>query len=75
VYNLLRNRDVSVVPLVGVYTTGAHPFGLVYEHMDNLDLRQYLRNEPNVGRVKLVLIPIPFFPVLSADILTLLDTS
>lgn len=44
-----------MAPLVGGYSTETHPFGLVYEHMDNLDLRQYLKNEPNVERVKLVL--------------------
>ena len=48
-----------MVPLVGVYSTEAHPFGLVYEYMSGLDLKQYLRNEPNVGRLNLVRIPIP----------------
>ena len=47
-----------MVPLVGVYSTGKHPFGLVYEYMDGLDLKQYLRNEPNAERLKLVLVPI-----------------
>jgi serine/threonine protein kinase len=49
------------VPLVGVYTTEAHPFGLVYEYMDNLDLKQYFRSEHNVGRLKLV--PTPPIPI------------
>jgi len=45
------------VPFVGVYSTDAHRFCLIYEYMDGLDLRQYLRSEPNVpGRLKLVLI-------------------
>ena len=56
VYDLLRRGDVDAVPLVGVYSTEKHPFGLVYEHMDHLDLRQYLKNEPNVGRPEPVLI-------------------
>jgi hypothetical protein len=29
-------EDVDVVPLVGVYSTEAHPFGLVYEYMEGL---------------------------------------
>ena len=56
--SFLRRRDVDIVPIVGVYSTEAHPFGLVYEYMDGLDLRQFLRNEPNAGRLKLVLPPI-----------------
>ncbi|KAF9643263.1 hypothetical protein BDM02DRAFT_3264161, partial [Thelephora ganbajun] len=48
---ILHRTDVS---LVGVYSTHTHPFGLIYEYMDNLDLRQYLRNEPNVERLKLL---------------------
>ena len=62
VCELLRHGDVDAVPLVGVYSTEEHPFGLVYEHMDNLDLRQYLKNEPNVGRLELVPIPSPSSP-------------
>jgi len=56
IWSLLHHSDVDVVPLVGVLSTETHPFGLVYECMDNLDLRQYLRNEPNSGRLKLVFI-------------------
>ena len=59
------------MPLVGVYSTEKHPFGLVYEYMDNLDLRQHLKNKPNVGRLELVLIP----PLLSTNLLTFLDDS
>ena len=44
---------------MGMYSTELHPFGLVYEYMDGLDLRQFLRNEPNAGRLKLVLTPVP----------------
>jgi len=57
VWTLLHGRDANVVPLLGVYSTETHPFGLVYEYMDGLDLKQYLGNDPNVGRLKLVLIP------------------
>lgn len=58
VYNTLRRRGVEVVPLVGVFSTEVHPFGLVYEYMSGLCLRQYLRGKPNVRKLKLVPIPI-----------------
>jgi len=48
-----------VVPLGGVYSTEAHPFGLIYEYADGLDLKQYLRNEPNADRLELVPIYAP----------------
>jgi len=50
---------MDVVPLVGVYSTEAHPFGLVYEYLDGRDLKQHLRNVPNAGRLELVLLSIP----------------
>ena len=56
----LLHKDVDVVPFVGVYSTEAHPFGLIYEYMDGLDLKQYLTNQPNVERVKVVLVPLHF---------------
>ena len=73
VYNL-HHRGVDVVPLVGVYSTESHPFGPVYECVGNFDLRQYLRSEPNVDRLKLVLIHIPTY-LLSVTPLTLLVNS
>lgn len=57
VWTLLHQQDVGVIPLVGVYSTEDHPFCLVYEYVDGLDLRQYLRDKPNAGRMKLVPIP------------------
>jgi serine/threonine protein kinase len=57
VCNLLLHHGVGVVPLVGVYSTEEHPLGLVYEYMDNMDIRQYLQSEPNVERLKLVSTP------------------
>jgi len=57
VWTLLHHGDVEVVSLVGVYSTEAHPFGLVYEYMDGLDLKQYMKNEPNLRRLKLVRVP------------------
>jgi len=56
IYNLLYYGGVDVVPLVGIYSSEAHPFSLVYEYMINLDLRQYLMNVPNVRGLELVLI-------------------
>jgi len=58
VYRHLHCGDVDVVPFVGVYSTGVHPFGLVYEYMEGLDLKQYLRNEPNVRKLEMVLAPL-----------------
>ncbi|KAF9779523.1 kinase-like domain-containing protein [Thelephora terrestris] len=54
VCGLLRHRDVNAVPSIGVYSTETHPFALVYEFMDGLDLKQYLRNEPNARRLELL---------------------
>lgn len=54
IWSLLHRRGVDVVPLVGVYSTEAHPLGLIYEYMECLDLREYLRSGPNVERLKLV---------------------
>ena len=51
----LFNKGDAVVPLVGVYSTETHPFGLVYEFVDGHDLKQHLKNEPHVGGLKLVL--------------------
>ena len=65
---------MEIVPIVGVYSTEAHPFGLVYEYMDGLDLRQFLRNEPNAGRLKLVLTPV-LAPLLPPSSLTFLANS
>lgn len=45
-----------MVPLVGVFSTREHPFGLVYEYMDGLDLTQYLKNAYDVDRLNLVLL-------------------
>ena len=57
VHSLLHRGDVNVVPLVGVYSTESHPFGLIYEYMEGLDLKQHLRNQPNVGKLELVIAP------------------
>ena len=57
VHSLLHRGDVNVVPLVGIYSTESHPFGLIYEYMEGLDLKQYLRNQPSVGRLELVIAP------------------
>lgn len=53
----------------------AHPFALVYECMDGLDLKQYLRNDPNARKLKLVLVPLHAISILFAGPLMLLDNS
>ena len=75
IWTLLHHRGVDAVPFVGVYSTEAHPFGLVYKYMDGLDLRQYLKNESNVGRLKLVCFPVYPLPLLSVNPLMILDDS
>ena len=70
-----HHRDIGVVPLVGVYSTEAHPFSLIYEYMEGLDLRQYLRNEPRVERLQLVPIPMHLLYLLFTNPLMLLDNS
>ena len=37
-----------------MWSTEDHPYGLVYDYMANLDLRQYLQSGPKVGRLTLV---------------------
>ena len=44
----------NIVPFIGVYSTPLHPFALVYEMMDHLDIGQYLVENPNVSKLKLV---------------------
>ena len=70
--NLLHHEAVGVVAFVGAYSTDAHPLALVYEYMDGLDLKQYLKNEPYVRRLKLVHVPLRTF---STNRLTLPDNS
>ncbi|KAF9791960.1 kinase-like domain-containing protein [Thelephora terrestris] len=41
--------------LVGVYSTERHPLGLIYEYMVNFDLNQYLTDESNVEKLKLLM--------------------
>ena len=74
-WTLLHRGGVDIVPLVGVCSTEAHPFALVYEHLDGLDLRQYLRSQPNASRTKLVLIPFYLFPLPSINPLMVLETA
>ena len=57
VHSLLHCGGVNMVPLMGVYSTEIHPFGLIYEYMEGLDLKHYLRNQLSVGRLELVIAP------------------
>jgi hypothetical protein len=44
----------NVVPIIGVYSSPAYPFALVYEMMENVDLRQHLAQQPAISRLKFV---------------------
>jgi len=67
-YSLLFRGGVGVVPLLGVCLdqNGAYPFRLIYEWMEGLDLRKYLKSESGKlsveTRVKLVLTPLHALP-------------
>ena len=50
----LNDNGKSFVPFIGVYSTKEHPFALVFELMEHLNLSVYLRNNREVGRVDLV---------------------
>lgn len=66
---------MDVVPLVGMYSTEAHPFGLVYEYMDSLDLKQHLNNKPNMEWQKLVCVPIHHLSRVLINLLTFIGNS
>ena len=75
VCNLLHGRDTGLAPFVGVYSTAVHQMALIYEYMDGLDLKHYLRNEANAGKLKLVPVPLHVLSILRMDPLTLLDNN
>ena len=50
----LSGTDKHFVPFIAVYSTPEHPFGLVFGFMEHLNLRDYLRNNPDTPRLKLV---------------------
>ena len=72
VCNLLHRRGIGAIAFVAAYSTEAHPFGLIYEFMDGLDLKQFSRHEPYAGRLKLVHVPLHAFTI---TCLTFLDYS
>lgn len=49
-----RLSDLRVVPFIGVFSTREHPYALVFELMDHLNLRGYLKRNQDVGRLELV---------------------
>ena len=49
-----RLKGQSTVPFIGVYTTPKRPLTLVFEFMDHLNLREYLRKNDDAGRSELV---------------------
>lgn len=50
----LNDGGKSFVPFIGIYSTRDHPFALVFKFMDHLNLRGYLGDNKNVGRLELV---------------------
>ncbi|KAF9646932.1 kinase-like protein [Thelephora ganbajun] len=51
----LNNSNNNLVSFIGVYSTCEHPFALVFEFMDHLNLGEYLRNNREIWRMKLLL--------------------
>ena len=49
-----RLKGQNIVPFIGVCSTPKHPSALVFDFMDNMNLREYLRNNRDVGRLELV---------------------
>jgi len=47
-------RHQNVVKFIGTYATPENSLALVFDFADNLDLRQYLENNGNAGRLALV---------------------
>lgn len=58
VWNAIHRGGLHAVPLVGFYSTEKHPYCLVYEYMNGLDLKQYLRSKPDAARLEMVLDPL-----------------
>ena len=58
-----RLSDKYIVPFIGIYSTLEHPFALVFEFMEHRNLREYLRNNRDAGRVELVRSSLPSHPV------------
>lgn len=50
----LSSTGRPFVPFIAVYSTPEHPFGLVFEFMEHLDLGNYLRDNPDIPRLGLV---------------------
>jgi len=44
----------NTVPFIGAYPTPTHPFALVHEMVENIDLCRYLEDRPEASRLKLV---------------------
>ena len=43
-----------MVPFIGVYSAREHPFALVFWFMEHLNLRDYLKNHRDIGKLELV---------------------
>ena len=53
-YSRLNDGEKNLVPFVAIYSTPKHPFGLVFKSTEHLNLGDYLRNNPDIPRLKLV---------------------
>ena len=49
-----RLKDRNIVPFIGAYSAPKYPLALVFKFMDNLNLREYLRDNEDAGRRELV---------------------
>lgn len=49
-----RLKDGNITPFIGVFSTPMYPLALVFDFMEHLNLREYLRNHKDVGRCELV---------------------
>ncbi|KAF9646942.1 kinase-like protein [Thelephora ganbajun] len=50
-----RFTNQNFVPFIGIYSTPKYPMCLVFECMDHLNLKEYLRKNEHVGRRELLL--------------------
>jgi len=53
-YSRFTDSDNIFLSFAGVYSTHEHPFALVFELMDQLNLKTYLKNNQDIRRLKLV---------------------
>lgn len=52
--HLNGTKDGNFVPFLGIYSSPIHPFALVFEFMEHLNLGEYLRSNQETRRVEVV---------------------